>query len=222
MNQNFGVDQEDFKSKELTPYITAAEENGFVLDIVGGEQFGFLIPNGKIITSEKYQSHNALAKHLGFKDKVEAMEAGMVRVSHSDQHMSYEVAYGNTQGYEQINYSIYQNVASDKWTPIVNIIIDFIGCDPITFKVDEIAERSYDIKNFLIDDSRALLGMVKLLNSEKGYCFIAPSSGGNDVFLDFSDIKNNDCRELRDGDRVFYEVMTHEKRGKHAINVRLK
>lgn len=65
-----------------------------------------------------------------------------------------------------------------------------------------------------------LIGTVKWFNSVKGFGFIAPEQGGNDVFVHFSSIvSENAYRNLKDGDRVEFEVQQSD-RGPSAVNVK--
>ena len=49
-------------------------------------------------------------------------------------------------------------------------------------------------------------GTVKWFNAEKGFGFIAPSDGSDDVFVHYSEIKSNGFRTLDEGQRVEFEV----------------
>ncbi|CAN5724499.1 cold-shock protein [soil metagenome] len=61
-------------------------------------------------------------------------------------------------------------------------------------------------------------GTVKFFNSEKGYCFIAPDDGGEDVFVHFSNIAGSGYRNLDEGQKVEFEVGQGRK-GDEARNV---
>ena len=49
-------------------------------------------------------------------------------------------------------------------------------------------------------------GTVKWFNAEKGFGFIQQDDGGPDVFAHFSNIAAEGYRELREGQRVSFEV----------------
>ncbi|MBY8975130.1 cold-shock protein [Rhodobacteraceae bacterium NNCM2] len=49
-------------------------------------------------------------------------------------------------------------------------------------------------------------GTVKWFNSEKGYGFIAPDDGGKDVFVHVSAVKRSGLEELREDQKVGYEL----------------
>lgn len=61
-------------------------------------------------------------------------------------------------------------------------------------------------------------GTVKWFNNSKGYGFIAPNEGGDDVFVHFSAIKADGYRTLNEGQNVSYEVEQGPK-GLQATNV---
>jgi len=62
------------------------------------------------------------------------------------------------------------------------------------------------------------IGSVKWFNSEKGFGFIAPNSGGEDLFVHQSAIYASGFRSLREGEEVEFKVV--EERGKKkAIEV---
>ena len=48
-------------------------------------------------------------------------------------------------------------------------------------------------------------GTVKWFNAEKGFGFITPDSGGQDLFVHFSAIQNDGYRTLDEGQAVEYE-----------------
>ncbi|WP_455385676.1 cold-shock protein [Acidihalobacter prosperus] len=63
-----------------------------------------------------------------------------------------------------------------------------------------------------------LTGTVKWFNDAKGYGFIAPSDGGNDVFVHFTSIQSEGFRSLNEGQNVVFEVIQGPK-GPQASNV---
>ena len=62
-------------------------------------------------------------------------------------------------------------------------------------------------------------GTVKWFNSTKGFGFIAPDNGGEDLFVHQSEIQATGYRELLEGQKVEFEV-TQGKKGKQASKVR--
>jgi CspA family cold shock protein len=49
-------------------------------------------------------------------------------------------------------------------------------------------------------------GTVKWFNSTKGYGFIAPDEGGNDVFVHISAVEQSGLQGLSDNQKVAYEL----------------
>jgi len=62
-------------------------------------------------------------------------------------------------------------------------------------------------------------GTVKWFNATKGYGFITPSDGGDDVFAHFSAIEMDGYKTLKEGQRVEYEVQQGPK-GPQASHIR--
>lgn len=61
-------------------------------------------------------------------------------------------------------------------------------------------------------------GTVKWFNDAKGFGFITPDEGGDDLFAHFSAIKSNGFKTLAEGQRVSFDVTTGMK-GKQASNI---
>jgi cold shock protein len=49
-------------------------------------------------------------------------------------------------------------------------------------------------------------GTVKWFNAQKGYGFIEPSDGGNDVFVHISAVERAGLSSLKEGQKVKYEI----------------
>ena len=49
-------------------------------------------------------------------------------------------------------------------------------------------------------------GTVKWFSNDKGYGFITPDDGSNDVFVHFSSIEGDGYRSLEEGSKVEYET----------------
>ncbi|MEV0989004.1 cold-shock protein [Streptomyces sp. NPDC049949] len=61
-------------------------------------------------------------------------------------------------------------------------------------------------------------GTVKWFNAEKGFGFIAPEDGTPDVFAHFSEIQGTGFKELRENDKVEYDLGQGTK-GPQATNI---
>jgi len=61
-------------------------------------------------------------------------------------------------------------------------------------------------------------GTVKWFNNEKGFGFISPSEGGEDLFVHFSAISGQGFKSLDEGDEVEFTVGQGQK-GPQAQNV---
>jgi cold shock protein len=61
-------------------------------------------------------------------------------------------------------------------------------------------------------------GTVKWFSDEKGYGFISPDEGGEDLFVHHTGIAGNGFKSLDEGAKVSYEA-TQGKKGMQADNV---
>ena len=61
-------------------------------------------------------------------------------------------------------------------------------------------------------------GIVKWFNDAKGFGFIKPDDGGEDLFAHFSAINSQGFKSLAENQRVSFDVTTGPK-GKQAANI---
>ena len=62
-------------------------------------------------------------------------------------------------------------------------------------------------------------GTVKWFNETKGFGFITPDNGGEDLFAHFSAIQGSGYKKLTEGQKVEFEEARGPK-GKQAANIR--
>ncbi len=67
-------------------------------------------------------------------------------------------------------------------------------------------------------DAQKLTGTVKWFNDAKGFGFITPDNGGEDLFAHFSSIQMNGFKTLKEGQKVAFEIAQGPK-GKQALNI---
>jgi CspA family cold shock protein len=64
-------------------------------------------------------------------------------------------------------------------------------------------------------------GVVKWFNNAKGFGFIEPQEGGDDIFVHYSAIKSEGYKTLNEGQKVIYEAEQGPK-GYHATEVSIQ
>ncbi|MES2918580.1 MAG: cold shock domain-containing protein [Pseudomonadota bacterium] len=62
-------------------------------------------------------------------------------------------------------------------------------------------------------------GSVKWFNNAKGYGFIRPDTGGDDLFVHYSYIQVEGYKSLKAGQFVDFDIQAHGN-GFHAVNLR--
>ncbi|MEY2632514.1 MAG: DNA-binding transcriptional repressor [Pseudomonadota bacterium] len=63
-------------------------------------------------------------------------------------------------------------------------------------------------------------GNVKWFNDAKGFGFITPEGGGEDIFAHFSAIQSHGFKSLTEGQRVNFDI-TNGPKGKQASNIQI-
>jgi CspA family cold shock protein len=61
------------------------------------------------------------------------------------------------------------------------------------------------------------MGTVKFYNTQKGYGFIQPDAGGNDVFVHATALERAGMRTLSEGQKVQFDTQTDRRTGKIAV-----
>ncbi len=64
-------------------------------------------------------------------------------------------------------------------------------------------------------------GTVKWFNTTKGYGFIAPESGGKDVFVHISAVERSGLTGLADNQKVTYDLESGRDGREAAVNIAL-
>lgn len=59
-------------------------------------------------------------------------------------------------------------------------------------------------------------GTVKWFNGTKGFGFICPDEGGDDVFVHISAVERSGMSTLNEGQKVSYEIEVDRRKGKSA------
>lgn len=59
-------------------------------------------------------------------------------------------------------------------------------------------------------------GIVKWFNGQKGFGFIQPTNGGNDVFVHISAVERAGLSTLNEGQEVTFDVVADRRTGKSA------
>src|SRR5215208_4165705 len=62
------------------------------------------------------------------------------------------------------------------------------------------------------------MGTVKWFNATKGYGFIQPDDGGNDVFVHISAVERAGLGTLREGQKLSYEIVADRRSGKSSAD----
>ena len=73
-------------------------------------------------------------------------------------------------------------------------------------------------KREMIEVPSVRKGRVEFFNHSKGFGFITPDDGGEDLFAHFSAIQMNGFKTLKEGQKVSFEV-TQGPKGKQASNI---
>lgn len=76
----------------------------------------------------------------------------------------------------------------------------------------------FGLTSLLMQGSKMATGIVKWFNDSKGYGFITPDDGGEDLFAHFSAINMPGFKSLKEGQRVSFDIVKGPK-GNQAANI---
>ena len=82
----------------------------------------------------------------------------------------------------------------------------------------DVSNQDYVNNRDLARTASMATGIVKWFNDSKGFGFITPDDGGDDLFAHFSAIVESGYKSLKEGQRVTFEV-TEGPKGKQASNI---
>lgn len=69
-------------------------------------------------------------------------------------------------------------------------------------------------KIYVCERGSMTTGTVKWFSVQKGFGFIAPDGGGNDAFVHISAVERSGLGDLREGQKVGFELVADRKSGK--------
>jgi len=87
----------------------------------------------------------------------------------------------------------------------------------VRFKYD--ARRKPNIINPQKEYNIMATGTVKWFNDSKGFGFITPDGGGEDLFAHFSGINMNGFKTLKEGQKVTFDITAGNKGKQQASNI---
>lgn len=67
-----------------------------------------------------------------------------------------------------------------------------------------------------MQDQNQTAGTVKWFNDSKGFGFIQPNNGGNDVFVHISAVERAGMRTLKEGQTIYFDLQRDPKKGKDS------
>jgi CspA family cold shock protein len=97
---------------------------------------------------------------------------------------------------------------------------DFASADPLLFLKSLIRQPATPPvrKPMFLKGLLMPTGTVKWFNTQKGFGFIAPDQGGPDAFVHISAVERAGLRDLREGQKVDFELVSDRKSGKMSAD----
>jgi CspA family cold shock protein len=94
-----------------------------------------------------------------------------------------------------------------------------VRLSPQSFDLHAIASRDRQTASRLEEKGKLMqTGVVKWFNSQKGFGFIQPDSGGADVFVHISAVERAGLRGLAEGQKISYETVVDRRSGKSSAD----
>jgi CspA family cold shock protein len=91
----------------------------------------------------------------------------------------------------------------------------FLLRDPAFFKISWVfSEKHNNLPRLNATEDFMATGTVKWFNATKGFGFIQPDDGGQDVFVHISAVEQAGMRGLNEGQKIQYELIEDKRKGK--------
>jgi cold shock protein len=74
---------------------------------------------------------------------------------------------------------------------------------------------------FLFEEGMNMIGTVKWFDAQRGYGFIQPDNGDKDVFVHISAVERGGMDNLREGQKLSYEIERGQQGKLSAVNLDL-
>jgi CspA family cold shock protein len=92
----------------------------------------------------------------------------------------------------------------------------FLTNSPFKIVLNPPSIRMADDRSCQQEGSSMTTGTVKWFNSTKGFGFIQPDDGSQDVFVHISAVERAGMRDLQEGQKIGFEVARDNRSGKMA------
>lgn len=69
-----------------------------------------------------------------------------------------------------------------------------------------------------MQDQQQNFGTIKWFNDQKGFGFIQPDDGSNDVFVHISAVERAGMQTLKEGQKISFDLQRDPKKGKYSAS----